>query len=208
MTLASGSLLSPTHLISTYGTIGIFLVIFAETGLLIGFFFPGDTLLFVAGAFSATHNPGEPHLNLALLLPAVAVAAVAGGETGYLIGRLGGEALLDRPDSRLFKQRYVQRTRAVLERYGETKAVLLARVIPVVRTFINPVMGVVKMPVATFTVANVVGGLVWSIGVTLLGYALGASVNIDRYILPITAVILVASLVPILLEFRKHRRTG
>lgn len=208
MTLASGSLLSPTHLISTYGTIGIFLVIFAETGLLIGFFFPGDTLLFVAGAFSATHNPGAPHLNLALLLPAVAVAAVAGGETGYLIGRLGGEALLDRADSRLFKQRYVQRTRAVLERYGETKAVLLARVIPVVRTFINPVMGVVKMPVATFTVANVVGGLVWSIGVTLLGYALGASVNIDRYILPITAVILVASLVPILLEFRKHRRTG
>ncbi len=208
MTLAGGGLLSPTPYIDHFGLVGVWLIIFAETGLLIGFFLPGDSLLFLAGAYAATSKVGVPHLNIALLLPGVAIAAVLGGQTGYLIGRRVGPALFDKPQSRLFKPSHVERTRTVLERYGETKAVLLARVIPIVRTFINPMMGTVQMPAARFAVANAVGGLVWSLGVTLLGYALGSSISIDTYILPITFLIIVASLIPILLEYRRHRRGG
>ncbi|HEV7208899.1 MAG TPA: VTT domain-containing protein [Mycobacteriales bacterium] len=207
MTLASGGLLSPTPYIDHFGLVGVWLIIFAETGLLIGFFLPGDSLLFLAGAYAATSKAGVPHLNLGLLLPGVAIAAVLGGQTGYLIGRRVGPRLFDKPESRLFKPAYVERTRAVMEKYGETKAVLLARVIPIVRTFINPMMGTVQMPAAKFAAANVAGGLVWSLGVTLLGYALGASISIDTYILPITFLIIVLSLMPILLEVRRHRRS-
>lgn len=208
MTLASASPLSPTPYLDHFGLIGIFVIIFAETGLLIGFFLPGDSLLFLAGAFAATTAPGSPHFNLAALLPIVAVAAVLGAQTGFVIGRQVGPRLFDRPQSRFFKPEYVDRTRAVLERYGETKAVLLARVIPIVRTVMNPLMGTVGMPARRFLVANVAGGLVWSLGVTLLGYALGSSISIDRYILPITAVIIAVSLVPIGLEFWRHRRAA
>lgn len=211
-THASGlihDLLHPTDLIKSLGTaatVAIIAMVFAETGLLIGFFLPGDSLLFAAGLYTTTKTHESFHLPLAILLPGVAIAAVAGGQVGYLIGRLAGDRLFTRPDSRLFKQVYVERTRFYLERYGETKAVIIARVIPVVRTFINPAVGVAKMPARTFVVANVIGGLVWSLGVTLLGVALGKSVtNIDRYILPITAVIVVVSLIPVYREVRKHR---
>ena len=197
--------LDPTPYINHFGTIGIILIIFAETGLLIGFFLPGDSLLFLAGAFAATSKAGDPHLNLATLLPGVAIAAVLGGQVGYVIGRRAGPLLFDKPQSRLFKPAYVVRTRQVLERYGETKAVLLARVIPIVRTFINPMMGTVAMPVRAFTLANVGGGVVWSIGVTMLGYGLGRSISIDSYILPITALVIVLSFIPILREYRKQR---
>lgn len=206
MILASGGLLSPTPYIDHFGLIGVWLTVFAETGLLIGLFLPGDSLLFLAGAYAATSKPGVPHLNLALLLPGVAVAAVLGGQLGYVIGRRVGPRLFDKPESRWFKPAYVERTRVVLERYGETKAVLLARVIPIVRTFINPMMGTVRMPAHRFAVANVTGGLAWALGVTLLGYALGSTINIDTYILPITAAIVLASLVPVAAEYRRHRR--
>ena len=106
----------------------------------------------------------------------------------------------------VIKQKYITRTRQVLEEYGEFKAVLLARVIPIVRTFINPVVGAVGMDLKRFTLANIVGGLVWSVGVTLLGYALGSSINIDKYILPITAVIVLVSLIPVVREISKQRR--
>lgn len=202
---SSGGILDATPYINHFGLAGVILIIFAETGLLIGFFLPGDSLLFLAGAFAATHEKGRPHLNLAALLPGVAIAAVAGGFVGYAIGRYVGPKLFDRPSSRLFKPVYVDKTRTVLERYGETKAVLLARVIPVVRTFINPMMGTIRMPFRTFIVANVAGGLLWSLGVTLMGYGLGSSINIDAYILPITAGVVALSLLPILLEARRHR---
>ncbi|HVV31537.1 MAG TPA: DedA family protein [Mycobacteriales bacterium] len=208
MTLAGASILDATPYINSFGLVGVILIIFAETGLLVGFFLPGDSLLFLAGAFAATHEAGHPHLNIAVLLPGVAIAAVAGGQVGYAIGRAAGPRLFDKPQSRLFKPVYVERTRAVLERYGETKAVLLARVIPVVRTFINPMMGTIRMPMRTFVIANVIGGLVWSLGVTLLGYGLGSSIDIDAYILPITAVVVLLSVIPIALEARKHRRRG
>jgi membrane-associated protein len=199
------NLISPDHLVSAYGLIGVIFIIFAETGLLIGFFFPGDSLLFLAGAYAATSKPGVPHLMLLPLLFGVAIAAVVGGQVGYLIGRLAGEQLFANPKSKILKPKYIQQTRDVLERYGETKAVLIARVIPVVRTFISPVVGAIRMPLRKFAVANIIGGLVWSLGVTLLGFALGSSINIDKYILPITALIIIASVVPLILEYRKQR---
>jgi len=199
------SILNPTDLISHYGTWGLALIIFAETGLLIGFFLPGDSLLFLAGAYSATSASGAVHLNLGLTLVAVIVAAIVGSEAGFLIGRRIGPALFNRPDSRFFKQRNVARAREALDQYGPGKALLIARFVPVVRTLINPVAGVLDMPVRTFTVYNVIGGILWGGGVTMLGYFLGSAISIDHYILPITAGVILVSLVPVALEFRKQR---
>lgn len=206
-------LLHPDQLIAGFGTaatIGVILIVFAETGLLLGFFLPGDSLLFLAGVYTTTSakSGNHPHLTLGLLLPGVIIAAIVGGQTGYLIGRTAGVRLFHRPDSRLFKEVYVERTREVLERYGETKAVLLSRFIPVVRTFMNPAVGVAEMPQRAFTIANVVGGVVWAGGIVLLGYGLGKSVSIDKYILPITLVIVVVSAIPVINEFRGARRRG
>jgi membrane-associated protein len=203
--MSLSGLISPDHLVSTFGLIGIIFIIFAETGLLFGFFFPGDSLLFLAGAYAATSKAGVPHLSLLPLLIGVAFAAVLGGQVGYYIGRFAGKQLFSRPQSRIFKPKYIEQTQAVLEKYGETKAVLLARVIPIVRTFISPVVGMVRMPLQKFILANVIGGLVWSLGITMLGYSLGSAINIDKYILPITAVIIVLSAIPIVLEYRKQR---
>ncbi len=199
------NIVSPDHLVSTYGLAGIIFIIFAETGLLIGFFFPGDSLLFLAGAFATSNKPGVKHLALIPLLIGASLAAILGGQTGYFIGRFAGEKLLSNPKARIVKPKYVAQTRKVLERYGETKAVLLARVIPVVRTFISPVVGVIQMPLRKFIIANVLGGLIWSFGIILIGYSLGSAINIDKYILPITAVVIVASLIPIFVEYRKQK---
>ncbi len=198
--------LSPDYLVSAYGLIGIIFIIFAETGLLFGFFFPGDSLLFLAGAYAATTKPGVPHLALIPLLIGVSLAAIFGGQVGYLIGRFAGERLFSNPKSKILKPKYIVQTQEVLERYGETKAVMLARVIPIVRTFISPVVGAVHMPVRKFVFANIVGGLVWALGITLLGFALGSSISIDKYILPITAAIIIVSLLPLAIEYRKQRR--
>lgn len=205
-------LLHPNQLISGFGTlatIGVILIVFAETGLLLGFFLPGDSLLFLAGLYCTTPAAGvhRPHLSLATLLPGVILAAVAGGQTGYMIGRTAGVRLFNRPNSRLFKESYVERTREVLEKYGETKAVLLARFIPVVRTFMNPAVGVAQMPQRAFAIANVVGGVVWGGGVVLAGYFLGKTVkSIDKYILPITLLIVIVSAIPVVNEFRSNRK--
>jgi membrane-associated protein len=200
------SILNPSDLISSYGTWGLALIIFAETGLLIGFFLPGDSLLFLAGAYSAVSASATIHLNLALTLAAVIVAAIMGSEAGYLIGRRIGPQLFKRPDSRVFKQRNVLRAREALEQYGPGKAFLIARFVPVVRTVINPVAGVLATPARTFTIFNVIGGVLWAGGVTLLGYFLGSSIPIDKYILPITAGVIALSLIPLVLEYRKQRR--
>lgn len=200
--------LSAKDIISTFGTVGLVAIVFAETGLLIGFFLPGDSLLFLAGAFCATSaTSGDPHLSLGPVLAGVAVAAVLGAQTGYLIGRRAGPVLFDRPNSRLFKRQNVERAHEVLASYGEGKAIVFARFIPVVRTFMNPVAGVTGVSPRTFTMWNVVGGVPWSIGVTLLGYALGQAVHIDTYIIPVTVVIILLSAIPVGLEYRKQRRT-
>ncbi len=198
--------LDPHSLLSAFGALGVFVVLFAETGLLIGFFLPGDSLLFTAGLLAATSVGSPLHLSLGAVLVAAAAGALLGAETGYLIGRKAGPALLDRPD-RPRLQHAMTRATHVINRYGVGKAIVLARFIPVVRTVLNPLVGAIGVRASTFTLWQVIGGLGWSLGVTSAGYLLGSRVpNVDRYLLPIVAVVVVVSLIPIALEFRRSRR--
>jgi membrane-associated protein len=200
--------LSPTHLLNTFGAFGLFVILFAETGLLVGIVLPGDSLLFTAGLLSATHRHGDVHLNLVAVLAAALLGAVLGAQTGYVLGRRAGPRLFNRPDSRFFKQEYVERTKEYLEKYGTAKAVILARFVPVVRTLMNPLVGVAEVEASVFTPANLIGGVAWGVGVTVAGYILGKSVhNVDRYLLPIIAVIVVVSLIPVALEVRRSRQS-
>lgn len=202
--------LDPKTLLSL-GVIGLLLIIYAETGLLIGFFLPGDSLLFLAGVFAAS---GQEGLALWMLLLGVPIAAFLGAQTGWWIGRKAGPVLFDKPDSRLFKRSNVERAQAYLDKFGEGKAIVLARFLPIVRTFLNPVAGVLNVPIRKFTFFNAIGAVLWGAGVPLLGYAVGKAINdagnisIDKYILPLTAGIVVVSLIPVVLEFRKARREG
>ncbi len=198
--------LDPHSLLAGLGALGVFLVLFAETGLLIGFFLPGDSLLFTAGLLCATDPGAAVHLSLPAVLVAAAAGALSGAQVGYLIGRQAGPALLDRPD-RPRLQDAVHRAERALRRYGAGKAIVLARFIPLVRTVANPLAGTVKVPVRRFTLWQVVGGLLWVVGVTLAGYALGSRIpSFDRYLLPIIAIIVVLSLLPVLAEVRRARR--
>ncbi|MCR6494458.1 DedA family protein [Cellulomonas sp. P24] len=202
------TLLDPHALLASFGALGVFLVLFAETGLLIGFFLPGDSLLFTAGLLCTTAATSTVHLSLPLILVAGAAGALSGAQVGYLLGRRIGPAMLDRPD-RPRMQQAVVRASGALERYGTGKAIVLARFIPLVRTVLNPLAGTVKIPVRTFTLWQVVGGLGWSLGVTLAGYGLGTQVpNIDRYLLPIVALVVVVSLIPVGLELRRTHRSS
>jgi membrane-associated protein len=197
------NLLDPQSLLSGLGTLGVFLVLFAETGLLIGFFLPGDSLLFTAGLLCTTGTASAVHLSLPAVLAAAAAGALLGAQVGYLIGRRVGPRLLDRPD-RPRLQHGVRRAREALDRYGTAKAIVLARFLPVVRTVLNPLAGTAGVPARVFTVWQVLGGLVWSLGVTLTGYGLGSRIpDIDRYLLPVIAVIIVLSLIPVALELRR-----
>ena len=202
------TLLDPHALLASFGALGVFLVLFAETGLLIGFFLPGDSLLFTAGLLCTTAATSTVHLSLPLILLAGAAGALSGAQVGYLLGRRIGPAMLDRPDRPRMQQAVVRASEA-LERYGTGKAIVLARFIPLVRTVLNPLAGTVKIPVRTFTLWQVVGGLGWSLGVTLAGYVLGTQVpNIDRYLLPIVALVVIVSLVPVGLELRRTHRSS
>jgi membrane-associated protein len=199
--------LNPTHLLNSFGALGVLVILFAETGLLIGIVLPGDSLLFTAGVLSATVKPGHVHLNLALVMVAAFLGAVLGAQCGYLIGRKAGPKLFNREDSRFFKRSHVERTRTYLDRYGPGRAVILARFVPIVRTLMNPLTGVAELDVRVFTIANLIGGLLWGVGVTLAGYALGKSIhNVDHYLLPIIAVVILLSLIPVFLEILKARR--
>ncbi|HMC52947.1 MAG TPA: DedA family protein [Acidimicrobiales bacterium] len=198
--------MSPRHLIEAFGTLGVLAIIFAESGLLIGFFLPGDSLLFTAGVLSAERT--AVHLNLAVVVGGCFVAAVAGAQAGYEIGRRAGPRLFARPDSRLFKRDHVDRAEAFFDRYG-AKTVVLSRFVPVVRTFATVVAGVARMDARRFFVLNVLGALPWAVGVTLLGYELGQTVQIDRYLLPVVAAIIAASFLPVGVElFRARRRAA
>jgi membrane-associated protein len=197
--------LDPHSLLASGGALAIFLIIFAETGLLIGFFLPGDSLLFTAGLLCATQVSAAVHLSLPAVLVAAAAGALTGAEVGYLIGRQAGRSLLDRPE-RPRLQKGLRRSGEFIERYGPRKAVMLARFIPVVRTALNPLAGAIKMPLVTFTVWQVIGGLVWSLGLTMAGYVLGSRISsIDRYLLPIIALIVAVSFIPVGIGFLRHR---
>ena len=202
------ALLDGKHLIETFGLVGMMVIIFAETGLLLGFFLPGDSLLFAAG-FAATGKLSQHlHPNIALVCALASVVAIAGAQTGYLIGRAAGPALFERSDSRLFKRSYVTKAEEVVERYGAGKAIVLARFIPIVRTFLNPLMGAGQLPDRTFAIWNVVGGILWGTGVTLLGYFLG-SIDVIGKNLEIFAILIVGiSVLPLALELLRARRAS
>lgn len=188
------------HLLLSASYLGIFAIVFAESGLLIGFFLPGDSLLITAGILA---QQGSLHLGGVML--AVALGAIIGDSTGYFIGRRFGPAVFSRPDSRLFRPEYVERTQAFFERYGGF-SLILARFVPVVRTVAPTLAGVGQMTYSQFLIYNVVGGLLWATSVPLLGYWLGGLIpHLDRYILLIIGVVVVLSLIPVGLELNKLR---
>jgi len=201
--LAALNPLSATSLLASLGALGVFLALFAETGLLIGFFLPGDSLLFTAGLL-CTSGSHSVHLSLPVVILAAIGGALLGAQTGYYIGR-GGRPLLGRSNNRFLRDG-TERAGHLLGRYGYGKAIVLARFIPVVRTVLNPMAGALDVPVRTFTIWQVIGGVIWSAGVTLAGYALGSTIpGIDTYLLPIIAVIVIVSLIPVGLELFRAR---
>jgi membrane-associated protein len=188
-------MMGPHSLLASAGALVIFLVIFAETGLLIGFFLPGDSLLFTAGVLCTTGPHAAVHLSLRLVLLAAAAGALTGAQAGYFIGAQAGRRLLDRAEPPRLAAG-IHRARDGLDRYGIRRAVVLARFIPVVRTAVSPVAGATRVPVLTFTVWQVVGGLAWSLGVTMAGDEIGSRISgIGRYLLPVVALIVVVSLI-------------
>ncbi|MFC4533920.1 DedA family protein [Sphaerisporangium dianthi] len=209
------NLLDAQWWIVTFGLIGILAIIFAETGLLIGFFLPGDSLLVVAGMGASTAVATSFGLDTPFPLPVLLICtplcAIAGAQLGHYIGAKSGPRLFSRPDSRLFKQEYVDKAEHYFAKFGPSKAVVLARFIPIVRTFLNPVAGMLGMPVRRFFLWNVVGGVLWTESMLLIGYAVGtfagnAVPDVDRYILPGAALIVLLSVIPIIREIIKGRR--
>jgi len=172
-------------------------IVFAETGLLVGFFLPGDSLLFTAGLLVAT---GTIKFNIVALITLVVISAIIGNQCGYLIGRKAGPALFNRPESRLFKHENVEKAHVFFEKHGG-KALILARFVPIIRTFVPVIVGVAEYDRKKFFLFNVIGGVLWGGGVTLLGYILGdrvpwVSKNLDL----IFIVIVLVSVLPILIE--------
>jgi membrane-associated protein len=162
--------ISPDHLLSSFGVAGLAIILFAECGLLIGFFLPGDTILLAAGIAICTSTIKLSPLWVFLVV--IPLAAIAGNLAGYVIGLRAGPAVFDRPNSRLFRPEYVTRSQAFYDKYG-WPAVILARFAPIVRTVAPPMAGVAKMPMSRFVPASIIGGVLWSDGVLLAGYWLG-----------------------------------
>jgi membrane-associated protein len=198
------NLLSPTSLINHYGAWGVFVVLFVQVAILVGLFLPGDSLLFTAGFVSAGKLQGV-HLDLATVLPLAAAGAILGGQVGFLVGRRAGHRLFDRPDNRIFKQRYAARADDYFERFGPGKAIFIARFVPVVRTFVFPLAGTSRMSARDFTIWNVISGLFWAVGVLLLGYYLGTVSFLRGHIDALAIAIAVISIVPIVVEGVRHR---
>jgi membrane-associated protein len=205
-TLALPSILDGQHLVETFGLIGLLVIVFAETGLLLGFFLPGDSLLFAAGFAATGELTDKLHPNIALVCALTSLVAILGAQTGFHIGRVAGPPLFQRPDSRLFKRSYVDKAEEVVERYGAGKAIVIARFIPIVRTFLNPLMGAGQLPTRTFALWNVVGGVLWGTGVTLLGYYLGTIDFIGKNLEVFAVLVVLISFIPIGLEVRRARR--
>jgi membrane-associated protein len=196
--------LSPSHLLASYGVIGIGVVLFLETGVLLGIVLPGETLTVIAGAYSHSSGPSGTHPSLLLVMLAAGAGAVAGGQMGFFLGRRAGPRLFDRPDSLLFRRSYLERTREYFRRFGK-RAILIGRFVPILRTFVSPAAGVGGMPAATFVRFNLLGGIAWAIVVATIGYIVGGLVSIDKYALVVTVVIAVVSLIPLIHELRAMR---
>ena len=199
--------LDPEKLIKSFGLIGLFVIVFAESGLLIGFFLPGDALLFTAGLLAALRNGIFDH-PIALICALCFVGAVLGDQVGYLFGRRVGPELFDRPKSRFFRPANVVKAHEFLERNG-SKTIVLARFVPIVRTFAPIVAGIGAMRYRTFAAFNVIGGAIWGIGVPLLGYKLGKDHPWLKDRIEILSLVIVAvSVLPIVVEVLRHRRAA
>ncbi len=195
-------------LIASVGLVGIWAIIFIETGLLVGFFLPGDSLLFTAGFLAS-----QGYLPLGPLIIGCFIAAVVGDSVGYQIGRRAGERLFRQQSSRWFRPEYVERAKEFYVKYG-IKTIVLARFVPVVRTFAPVLAGIGQMEYRTFLIYNVFGGALWAVGLPVAGYYLGKNIpNIDHYLFPVIGVIVLVSLLPaikelwpIMVNWRKERK--
>lgn len=183
------------------GPLMVCIIIFVETGMFVGFFLPGDSLLVTAGVFA-----GAGQMRLVWLLTAVSLCAIAGDQVGYWIGRKAGQRLYERKDSRLFRKSHLKRAHEFYERYGG-KTIILARFVPIIRTFCPPVAGAAEMKYTRYLAYDIVGGISWVCGMVLLGYTLGRTIpNIDKRIHYVIAVVIVVSLMPAAYEAWKVRR--
>jgi membrane-associated protein len=201
-------LTDPRALLAAFGAftyVGMFAVIFAETGLFLGFFLPGDSLLFAAGLFAAPGTTGT-RLDLATVIGLCVVAAIAGNLVGFAFGRRVGRRLFARPDSRFFKRRHLLAAEEFYNRHGG-KTIVIARFMPFVRTFAPIIAGIGHMDVRKFTLYTVVGGVLWGAGIPVAGYLLGEQIpDIDRYLLPIIIVIILLSVLPPAIAVIRERR--
>lgn len=188
-------------LIEAVGYIGLFLIILAESGIFIGFFLPGDSLLFTAGFLAS-----QGYLNIWILAPLLFVAAVIGDAVGYTFGKKVGPRLFNRPESFFFRPSHMEKTAAFYEKHG-VKTIIFARFVPVVRTFAPIMAGVGGMKYATFARYNVIGALLWAVGLTSLGYLFGNIIpDADRYVLPVVGLIVIFSLIPPVWQYLRERK--
>lgn len=189
------------EIIKTAGYLGLFGIIFAESGLFVGFFLPGDSLLFTAGLLAS-----RGFLNIYSLIALTFLAAVLGDNTGYWFGKKTGPKIFNKEDSVLFHKDHVTRAEHFFQKYGP-KTIIFARFVPIVRTFVPILAGVGKMHYKTFFSYNIIGGFLWTAGVSLLGYWLGQVIpNIDRYLLPILFGIIIISVLPNFYQILKAKK--
>jgi membrane-associated protein len=186
-----------SEFVKTVGYIGLFATIFAESGLFFGFFLPGDSLLFTAGFLAS-----QGILNIYVLIPLLAVAAIAGDQTGYWMGGHFGRWLMNKRETFFFSKHNLKKAENFYKKHGG-KALILARFIPAVRTFVPIVAGMAKMEYKPFLTYNAIGGLTWACGITLAGYFLGSAIpGVDKYLLPIIGAIIIVSVLPAAFHMR------
>jgi membrane-associated protein len=190
-------------LIRTGGLAIVCAIVFTETGLFLGFFLPGDSLLVTAGILAAAG-----HLSLAGLLSLVTLCAILGDQLNYFVGRKAGQALYARPDSLFFKKKHLERAHDYYEKYG-VKTIIIARFIPIVRTFCPAVAGAARMTYRTYLTFDILGGVLWVFGMVLGGFFLGRSVpNVNQHLHIVIAVVVFLSVLPAIIEALRHRRAG
>jgi len=211
----AANLFDAHSIVGDLGLIGVLAIIFAETGLLIGLAFPGDSLLFVAGVAASGSGAailGGAHLQAVPLFIGAPLAAIIGAQVGHMLGAIFGRKLFDRPDGRIFNQQRVASTEKWLLKYGVGRALVLSRFIPVIRTLINPMAGITHISAKRFFLWNALGAVIWTELVLGIGYVVGEKLkgSVDKYLLPVVALIVVISFIPVVIEFfrewstRKH----
>ena len=206
------NLFDAQSIVTDLGLIGILVILFAETGLLIGIAFPGDSLLFIAGI--AASGTGAALLNgnklpVVELFIGAPIAAIAGSYVGRWLGKKYGRKLFDRPDGRFFTQARVIQTEKWLEKYGIGKALIRARFIPFIRTLINPMVGIINIPTKVYMIWNALGAIIWTDGILLLGFLFGEKIegSVDRYLLPLVGLIIFLSILPIIVELLRKNNS-